>query len=157
MTLLGPRPITRRLVLVESGNKSATQDTSMADSPRIVHVEDDPDIREIAKIALEIVGGLTVVQFASGQEAIEGAVAARPDLFLLDVMMPGMNGEETLQALRAMPEFATTPVVFMTAKAQQSDVRKFIGAGALDVIVKPFDPMELASQIVGIWQAAHKG
>jgi len=125
----------------------------MAVLPRIVHVEDDPDIREIAQIALEVVGGLSIVQFSSGQEALDGALAARPDMFLLDVMMPGMNGEETMRALRAMPEFVSTPVVFMTAKAQQSDVRKFIAEGALDVIVKPFDPMELASHIISIWTA----
>lgn len=123
----------------------------MIEKPRIVHVEDDADIREIALIALEVVGGLQVVQFASGQEALSGASAACPDLFLLDVMMPGMNGEETLSALRAIPEFSKTPAIFMTAKAQQSDVRKFIEAGALDVIVKPFDPMQLANQIVAIW------
>lgn len=129
----------------------------MSKLPRVVHVEDDPDIREIALIALEMVGGLEVVQFASGREALDGAVAARPDLFLLDVMMPGMNGEETLRALRQMPEFETTPVIFMTAKAQQSDVRKFLDAGALEVIVKPFDPMQLATQILAIWGKWRQG
>lgn len=124
--------------------------------PRIVHVEDDPDIREIALIALEMVGGLEVVQFSSGQEALKGAVAAQPDLFLLDVMMPGMSGEETLQTLRTMPEFARTPAIFMTAKAQHSDIRKLIEAGALDVIIKPFDPMQLATEIVTIWSWARQ-
>ncbi len=123
----------------------------MLGQPRIVHVDDDPDIREITRLALELVGGLEVVQFASGQEVLLGAVAAQPDLFLLDVMMPGMNGEETLQKLRAMPEFAETPVLFMTAKAQYSDIDKLKAAGALDVIVKPFDPMLLAADIVRIW------
>lgn len=123
----------------------------MPELPRVMHVEDDPDIREIARIALEIVGGLQVVQFASGQEALEGVRDARPDVFLLDVMMPGMSGEETLQALRKIADFATTPVIFMTAKAQQSDIRKFVDSGALDVIVKPFDPMQLAAKIKKIW------
>ena len=121
--------------------------------PKIVHVDDDPDIREISRIALELVGGLEVVQFASGQEVLAGAVAAQPDVFLLDVMMPGMNGEETLKHLRAMPEFATTPAIFMTAKAQHSDIDKLKAAGALDVIVKPFDPMQLAADIIRIWSA----
>lgn len=129
----------------------------MTDLPRIAHVEDDPDIREIALIALETVGGLSVVQFASGQDALDGALAARPDLFLLDVMMPGMNGEETLRALRKIPEFAATPIIFMTAKAQQSDLRKFCDAGALDVIVKPFDPMELAAHVIAVWNAWRRG
>ncbi|GHC09291.1 MULTISPECIES: response regulator [Gemmobacter] len=123
----------------------------MPQLPKVMHVEDDPDIREIALIALEMVGGLEVIQFSSGQEALAGAAAANPDLFLLDVMMPGMTGEETLLALRAMPQFAATPAIFMTAKAQHSDVRQFIEAGALDVIVKPFDPMQLATQIVALW------
>ena len=121
--------------------------------PKIVHVDDDPDIREISRIALELVGGLEVVQFASGQEVLAGAVAAQPDVFLLDVMMPGMNGEETLKHLREMPEFATTPAIFMTAKAQHSDIDKLKAAGALDVIVKPFDPMQLAADIIRIWSA----
>jgi CheY-like chemotaxis protein len=120
--------------------------------PKILHVEDDADIREIALIALETVGGLTVEQCASGKEAILRVAMFQPDLLLLDVMMPGMTGEETLQAFRAMPQFAATPVIFMTAKAQQSEVEKLKRQGALDVITKPFDPMELASQIVAIWQ-----
>ena len=128
----------------------------MSKLPKIMHVEDDPDIREISMIALNTVGGLEVVQFASGQEALLGAVAAAPDLLLLDVMMPGMNGEETLIALRAMPEFANTLAIFMTAKAQHSDIFKFKDAGALEVIVKPFDPMELAAQVIAIYEASQK-
>lgn len=118
---------------------------------KIMHVEDDPDIREIAMIALETVGGLEVEQCASGQEALVRAPEVKPDLFLLDVMMPGMNGEETFLALRAMPEFADTPAVFMTAKAQPAEVEKLRQLGADDVITKPFDPMTLADQIQEIW------
>jgi CheY-like chemotaxis protein len=123
----------------------------MSDLPKILHIEDDEDIREIALIALETVGGLEVIQCASGLEALARAAAIQPDVFLLDVMMPGMTGEETLSALRAMPAFAHTPAIFMTAKAQHSDVRRLLDQGALDVIIKPFDPMTLASQIVEIW------
>ncbi|OIQ77785.1 phosphate regulon transcriptional regulatory protein PhoB [mine drainage metagenome] len=120
--------------------------------PRILHVEDDADIREIALIALETVGGLTVEQCASGKEAIMRVSTFQPDLFLLDVMMPSMTGEETLLALREMPQFSSTPVIFMTAKAQYSEVENLKRQGALDVITKPFDPMELANQILAIWQ-----
>jgi CheY-like chemotaxis protein len=125
----------------------------MSEQPKILHVDDDPDIREISRIALELVGGLEVVQFASGQEALAGAQSAQPDLFLLDVMMPGMTGEETLRELRRMPEFEQTPAIFMTAKAQHSDIDKLKDAGALDVIVKPFDPMQLAADILRIWSS----
>jgi CheY-like chemotaxis protein len=119
--------------------------------PKIMHVEDDPDIREIALLALDTVGGLTIVQFSSGQEAIERVAEIAPDLFLLDVMMPGMNGEETFLALRAMEQFADTPAVFMTAKAQPSEVARLRELGADEVITKPFDPMTLAQQIMEIW------
>lgn len=118
---------------------------------KILHVEDDPDIREIALIALETVGGLTVDQCASGQEALDRAPGLAPDLFLLDVMMPGMNGEETFLALRAMSQFADTPAIFMTAKAQPPEVARLRQLGADEVITKPFDPMTLADQILDIW------
>lgn len=124
----------------------------MAELPKVMHVEDDMDIREIALIALETVGGLEVVQCESGAMALEMAPKEKPDLFLLDVMMPGMSGDETLLALRQMPEFADTPAIFMTAKAQQSEVDRLLEMGALDVITKPFDPMTLAEEILAIWR-----
>ncbi|MFC2968154.1 response regulator [Acidimangrovimonas pyrenivorans] len=124
----------------------------MAELPKVMHVEDDMDIREIALIALETVGGLDVVQCESGAQALEMAPVEKPDLFLLDVMMPGMSGDETLLALRQMPEFADTPAIFMTAKAQQSEVDRLLEMGALDVITKPFDPMTLAEEILAIWR-----
>ncbi len=126
----------------------------MSDLPKILHVEDDADIREIALISLETVGGLAVVQCASGHEAIDCVAEVAPDLFLLDVMMPGISGEETLVLLRAMPGFATTPAIFMTAKAQSNEVEKLKALGALAVITKPFDPMTLAEEILAIWRSA---
>lgn len=119
-------------------------------APRILHVEDDPDIRIIALLALETVGGLEVVQCSSGREALEHAPQIGPDLFLLDSLMPGMNGEETLRTLRRMPQFAATPAIFMTGKAEADEVARLRGCGA-EVIVKPFDPMTLADQIREIW------
>lgn len=114
---------------------------------RILYVEDEADIRVIAQMALEAVGGFTVISCASGSEALAAAPGAAADLLLLDVMMPGMDGPSTLKALRQMPATANTPVIFMTAKVQPFEVAQHKALGALDVIAKPFDPMELAAQI----------
>ena len=122
----------------------------MNKADRILYVEDEADIRVIAEIALEVVGGFTVTSCASGREALAAAESARPDLLLLDMMMPEMDGLSTLEALRAHPATASTPVIFMTAKVQASEVAHFRSVGALDVIPKPFDPMALAAQIRSI-------
>ncbi|MGH8805418.1 MAG: response regulator [Polaromonas sp.] len=120
---------------------------------RILYVEDEPDIRVVAQMALEAVGGFTVIACAGGREALSAAPDARVDLLLLDVMMPGMDGPSTLQALRELPATANTPVIFMTAKVQATEVAAYKALGALDVIPKPFDPMELSAQIQRIWAA----
>jgi CheY-like chemotaxis protein len=120
---------------------------------RILYVEDEPDIRLIAQMALEAVGGFTVTVCASGPEALRAAPASRADLLLLDVMMPGMDGPSTLKALRELPATADTPVIFMTAKVQAAEVAAYKALGAIDVIPKPFDPMELSAQIQRIWAA----
>jgi two-component system OmpR family response regulator len=118
---------------------------------RIRYVEDEPDIRVVAQMALEAVGGFAVIACASGREALSAAPQARADLLLLDVMMPVMDGPSTLKALRELPATAHTPVIFMTAKVQASEVAQYKGLGALEVIPKPFDPMELSAQIQRIW------
>ena len=118
---------------------------------RILYVEDEPDIRVVAQMALEAVGGFTVIACAGGREALGAAPDARVDLLLLDVMMPGMDGPSTLKALRGLPATANTPVIFMTAKVQATEVAAYKALGALDVIPKPFDPMELSAQIRRIW------
>jgi CheY-like chemotaxis protein len=114
---------------------------------KILYVEDEPDIQAIAKIALETIGGFTVRICSSGREALETIGEFNPDCILLDVMMPGMDGPATLKALRQLPGFATTPVVFMTAKVQPREVAEFKALGALDMISKPFNPMTLASTL----------
>jgi two-component system, OmpR family, response regulator len=119
---------------------------------RILYVEDEPDIRMVAQMALEAVGGFTVIACASGSEALAAAPSAGADLLLLDVMMPGMDGPSTLKALRDLPATAETPVIFMTAKVQATEVAQYMALGALDVIHKPFDPMELSAQIGRIWE-----
>ena len=124
---------------------------------RILYVEDQADIRLVAKMALEAVGGFTVIACASGQEALNSAPAAMADLLLLDIMMPGMDGPSTLKALRELPATAHTPVIFMTAKVQTAEVAQYMALGALQVIPKPFDPMELSAQIRRIWERQAEG
>ncbi|MEO6300604.1 MAG: response regulator [Paracoccaceae bacterium] len=123
----------------------------MTNMPRIMHVEDDEDIRHVSYLALSTVGGMEIVQFSSGAEAIAGVKKVSPDLFLLDVMMPGMSGEQTLRELRKLPAFADTPAIFMTALSQQSDMKRLFELGALGVIQKPFEAATLAAQITKIW------
>ncbi|OIN14299.1 response regulator [Oceanisphaera psychrotolerans] len=123
---------------------------------RILYVEDDEDIREIAQLSLEMVGGFTVLLCDSGEQALEQIGAFQPDLILLDVMMPGMDGPSTLTALRQQPEWAQTPVAFMTAKIQPQEIAAYKAMGALDVIAKPFDPIQLPEQIKAIWQLSRQ-
>ncbi|MBD2018886.1 response regulator [Leptolyngbya sp. FACHB-36] len=119
---------------------------------RILFVEDDPDIQSIARIALVAVGKFTVEICSSGTAALETAPEFAPDLILLDVMMPGMDGPSTLKALRQLPEIGNIPIIFMTAKIQTHEVAFYKALGALDVIAKPFDPMTLPVTIRGMWQ-----
>ncbi|CAG9931691.1 response regulator [Candidatus Nitrotoga arctica] len=122
---------------------------------RILYVEDEPDIQMVARLALEALGGYTVEICSSGDEALQRAPGFQPQLFLLDVMMPGMDGPSTLKMLRALPQFASTPVIFMTAKVQSGEVAGYKELGAVDVIPKPFDPMILASKVQDIWERYH--
>jgi len=124
----------------------------MSTLQRILYVEDDPDIQAVAKLALEMVGGFTMKVCSSGDEAVLEAATFAPDIILLDVMMPGMDGPATLLALRKQPALDHVPFVFMTAKVQSAEVAYYKSLGALDVIAKPFDPMELSQQIQNIWQ-----
>jgi CheY-like chemotaxis protein len=116
-------------------------------------VEDDADIRTITALALTSLGGYAVEVCGSAQEAIERAAAAPPDLILLDVMMPGMDGFDTLRALRALPQTSSVPVVFLTARVQPSDVARYERLGCLAVIPKPFEPTALVERIRALWDA----
>lgn len=102
-----------------------------------MHVEDDECIRIIAEMALTEVAGFEVLSCDGGHAALEQVEAFAPDLILLDVMMPKMDGLQTLLELRKIPSIATTPVVFMTAKIQQSEKQQYLDAGAIGVIDKP--------------------
>jgi CheY-like chemotaxis protein len=122
---------------------------------RILYVEDDDDIRTLAGFALKAVGGFTVEPCASGREALDKAPGFAPQLFLLDVMMPGMDGPTTLARLRALPGLEAVPAIFMTAKVQPQEVQRYKALGSLDVISKPFDPMTLSSGVRAIWERRH--
>lgn len=119
---------------------------------RILYVEDEADIRTVSQMALESLGGFILEVCCDGFEAVEKGPAFTPDLIVLDVMMPGMDGPSTLKALRALPELAATPVIFMTAKIQAHEVAAYKSMGAAGVIAKPFDPMTLSDQIREIWE-----
>ncbi len=118
---------------------------------RILLVEDEVDIQAVARLALEAVGGFTVAICGSGSEAIREAPVFAPDLILLDVMMPGIDGPGTLKALREIPATARIPVIFMTAKVQANEKAKYEELGALGIVSKPFDPMTLSSTISSLW------
>lgn len=124
---------------------------------RILYVEDEPDIQQVASLALEVVGGFTLKACSSGREALEEIAAFAPQLLLLDVMMPDMDGPTTLARIRELPGHEATPAIFMTAKVQAQEVQAFLDMGAVAVLAKPFDPMTLAAQIKDIWKGIGSG
>lgn len=119
---------------------------------RVMCVEDDADIRMVLEFSLARLGGYEVCVCASGQEALERATAFAPGLVLLDVMMPGMTGPQTLERLRELPVMQGVPVVFLTAKAMHRDMEDILQHGATGVIVKPFDPVTLPKDILVYWE-----
>jgi CheY-like chemotaxis protein len=116
---------------------------------RVLHVDDEPDIREVVAMALDLDRAFAVKGCSSGGEALLAAAEWSPNLILLDVMMPGMDGPMTLARLRRSPKTATIPIVFMTARAQSREIEHFVSLGAEGVIPKPFDPMTLAACVRG--------
>jgi CheY-like chemotaxis protein len=121
---------------------------------KILYAEDEPDIQSIAQIALEMVGGYTLKVCNNGQEALDAAEAYAPDLILLDVMMPTMDGPAALAEIRKIPALENVPVIFMTAKVQNQEMDEYKQMGAIDVIAKPFDPMILSETIQTLWARA---
>ena len=115
----------------------------------ILIIDDEPDIRLIVRLSLQK-RGLTVVEASGGQEGVTLARREPPDAILLDVMMPNVDGPTTLAELRAAPESAAIPVVFLTAKAQRSEIERLRDLGATGVLTKPFDPMTLADEVLRI-------
>lgn len=118
----------------------------------VLYVDDEPDIREVVELSLGLAEELDVQTCESGERALELMARNRPDLVLLDVMMPGLDGPATLARLRADPQLRSIPVIFMTAKALPQEIERFLSLGAVAVIPKPFDPLQLAGQITAIWE-----
>jgi len=123
-------------------------------SLRVLHVDDEPDIREVVELSLGLDPELAVRSCASGRDALAAAADWPPDVILLDVMMPVMDGPATLARLRESPRTANIPVVFMTARAQTRELEHFRSLGAAGVIAKPFDPMALAGEVRGHLRSA---
>ncbi len=116
---------------------------------RVLVIDDEDDIREVAKLCLETVGGWDVCTAPSGAAGIVEARRLQPDAILLDVMMPEMDGPSTLQKLQNDPETKNIPVVFLTAKIQAADQRRYGSLGVAGVLAKPFDPLGLANELAG--------
>lgn len=115
--------------------------------PKILYVDDESDIREVAEMALGLEPAFEILTASCGHEGLDKARSFLPDLIMLDVMMPGMDGPSTLAAARADSALADIPVVFITARTQTHQVAELMSLGALGVIPKPFDPMTLAGQV----------
>ncbi|RTE86583.1 MULTISPECIES: response regulator [Gammaproteobacteria] len=129
----------------------------MSETLSIVYAEDDPDIQMIATIALKDIGGFEVHICNDGNEAIEKLNTIKPDLILLDVMMPKKDGPTALHELKQIHGSNLPPVVFITAKASSKEVDKLIELGAVGVITKPFDPMSLAQEVTALIQESRNG
>lgn len=119
---------------------------------RVMCVEDDPDIRMILDFSLQRVGGYELCLCASGQEALDRFEAFAPQLVLLDVMMPGLTGPQTLEQLRQRAAMRGVPAVFLTAKAMPDELEALTTHGATGIIVKPFDPVTLPQDIRIYWE-----
>lgn len=122
---------------------------------RILLVDDEEDIREVARVALEMIGGWQVLTADSGHAALAAAESEQPDAILLDVMMPDMDGPTAFRKLRANCATRHIPVILLTAKVQTADRKRFSDLGVDAMIAKPFDPLKLADQVSGAlgWSA----
>ena len=114
---------------------------------KILVVDDEDDIREVAQLCLEIVGGWEVTPARSGREALAIAGTLKPDVILMDVMMPDLDGPATFRLLQEDPAARAIPVILLTAKVQPGDRRQFESLGVRGVIAKPFDPLTLADEV----------
>jgi DNA-binding response OmpR family regulator len=123
---------------------------------KILLVEDDPDIRVVVKSALEMIGGLEVRACASGMEALSAVVEFAPQLAVLDVMMPELDGPGLLARLRELPATAALPVIFLTAKTAGQETERLLALGAAGVLTKPFDPLTLHERVKAIWDGAER-
>ncbi len=121
---------------------------------KVLIVDDENEVRRIAKLSISRLGGMDVYEAENGFRCLETVAGIQPDLILLDVMMPGLDGPSTLQALREQPAAAHIPVVFVTAKSQRFETDSLCRLGAAGVVVKPFDPRHLAEEVLSFLPAA---
>ena len=119
---------------------------------KILFIDDDEDIHLIVKISLRDIPNVEIRSAFSGEEGIKIAMDFHPDLVLLDVMMPKLDGIATLQTLKLLPSFGNTPVVFFTAKSHKNEIEEYFKYGVVDIIIKPFDPITLSQRILQIWE-----
>jgi CheY-like chemotaxis protein len=120
---------------------------------RILLADDEPDILEIARIALEKIGGYQVAACTSGGEFLKRLPGFRPDLVIIDALMPDIGGVEVLAEMRRLDAFEATPAVFLTGLVLDRDHSNLRDSGAIEIITKPFDPMSLARRIDEIWKS----
>ncbi|HAQ73380.1 response regulator [Stutzerimonas nitrititolerans] len=123
---------------------------------RILHIEDVPSIQIVTRIALERIGGFEVLSCASAQAALAEVRAFAPDLILLDVMLPQMDGIELLRQLAGLVDLQQTPVVLLTGHLERERLAELQQMGVREVLQKPFDPLQLTAQLRAIWEAEHE-
>ena len=121
------------------------------DFQSVLYVDDDPDICRVVQATLLLVPGLNVRTADSGERAIDLAYELRPDLVLMDVMMPGLDGPSTFRRMRESALLAAIPVIFMTAKVLPAEIAQLLQLGAIGVIVKPFDALKLYGELFSLW------
>jgi CheY-like chemotaxis protein len=117
---------------------------------KVLLAEDEEDIRKVAQISLQFRGGWEVALAVDGEDCLAQAARERPDLILLDCMMPNLDGYETCRRLKLDPALREIPVIFLTAKSQESEIQRGLSLGAAGYLVKPFNPMSLAAEILEI-------
>jgi len=121
---------------------------------KVLIIDDEEDTRSIASMCLTMIGGADVIEAASGSEGLEKAAEESPDVIILDLIMPGMDGVATFKNLRDNPKTVDIPVIFLTVKGMFSEFDRLKSMGALAVLTKPFDPEQLTNQIREILAAA---
>ncbi len=122
---------------------------------KIMCIDDEPDILDIVKVSLESGGGYEVATCSSGKEALDRAGDIKPDLILLDILIPAMDGVTIFGKLRGYASLKAVPIVFITAMVQPKEVSTYLELGAAGVIMKPFDPMKLAGEVESLWKTFH--
>ena len=124
---------------------------------KVLLAEDEEDIRKVAQISLQFRGGWEVTLANNGEECLAKAASDPPDVILLDCMMPKLDGYETCRRLKQDPALRHIPVIFLTAKAQETEVKKGLSLGAVGYLIKPFNPMSLAAEISQILEGQDEG